>query len=103
MRLEVISGWLALHRQSIRLRNLLIELICSLVLQHFRKDVFQAIRDNIRSEFQKDALAIRVMLCKTSLETVLLPQDSAEEEYELRLALENRAKVRSVKQLVDLL
>ena len=46
-RLEMVGGWLGIYHTNTQLRDLVIEFICTLVIQHFRKDVFQAIREDL--------------------------------------------------------
>ena len=102
-RLETIHGWLGLYHTNRQLRDLLLEFLCTIVVQHFRKDVFQAIKDDIRPEHREQALAGKVMLCPASLESVLIPLAGDEERYQVQPVLANRTKVRSLPQLVDLL
>ena len=102
-RLEAVNGWLGMYHTNIQLRDVLIEFICTLVMQSFRKHVFQAIKEDIRPEFREDALAGKVMLCQASLESVLLPQDGEEEHHQLYIVFANRAKIRTVQALVDFL
>ena len=102
-RLEMVGGWLGMYHTNTQLRDLVIEFICTLVIQHFRKDVFQAIREDLRPECREDALTGKIMLCKTSLESVILPLDGQEEGCRLQFVFANRAKIRTVEQLVDFL
>ena len=101
-RLEIIEGWLSMYHSNVRLRDLVIESICTLVVQQFRKDVFQAIKGEIRKEHLESALAGKVMLCKSSLEPILSPWEGGEPR-QLHIADANRTKIRTVKQLVDFL
>jgi hypothetical protein len=102
-RLELIDGRLGMYYTNRQLRDLIIEFLLTIVVRQFRKDVFQAIKDDLQPECRDDALAGKIMLCKTSLEAVLLPSRAGEQRHQIYPVFANRAKIRSVQRLADFL
>jgi hypothetical protein len=102
-RIEQIGSWLELYQTNAQIRDLLIEFLCTIVLQSFRKDVFRGIKDDIQPAYREDALAGKIMLCKTTLENILLPQDNNTDRARIHIVRVNRIKIRTVQQLTDFL
>jgi hypothetical protein len=100
--LDLIGTWLSLYHSNAEMLELLLLVACSLIVRHFRKDVFRSIKDEIRPEFCEAALNGSIMLCKRSLKKVLLPNDDKEKSLVYTISA-NRSKVKTIQQLVDLL
>jgi hypothetical protein len=104
-KLEVVGGWLMVYQACKPIKDSLLRFIITLAVRQFCKSAFRLIKDEVRPEYQEAALSGQVMLCRTSLKAVLLPLkgDSGEEYSWIGILQANCTKIRTAKEIVDLL
>jgi hypothetical protein len=108
-KLEMIGHWLALYSSNEGLCSEILTFMIGFLHQVFRKDFFRSIQELVRAERLEEALDGRVMLCWDSLTDALEPEENVSYDGEwwnmkgLRLRYTNRTKVRTLRDVVDLL
>jgi hypothetical protein len=111
-KLEAIGVWLSYYRSSEQIEEALLEFMTTIITRHFRKELFQDLKDELRPEFKDAAIAGNVMLCLSVLERVFLPRPSTDPGVHspslqglafLHITNAKRCKYKTVKEMVDFL